>query len=168
MYKYVLALVIMVTVCFASDPITNHYSGISIGFNGTDEVDYAFERYYHDPTVDDHGVCYIKAETEITLEHNALNSKTSNSGSYSSGATIIGASGGGVIRYKVDRDLQVKLQWAVGSGSYYSCTESNAVPKYTGPLTFATSSGEQWSACSWLTSTRSASGKPPLSFQGSK
>jgi hypothetical protein len=125
-------------VIFASDPITNHYSGISISFSGTDEVDYAFERYYHEPTVDDHGVCYIIAETQIMLAHSALNSRTSNSGSYSSGATIIGTNGGGIIRYKVDRDLQLKFRWAVGSGSGYSCTESGAVPKYTGPLSFNT------------------------------
>ena len=57
----------------ASNPITNYKSGISIGLSGQDGKDYAFECWYHDPLIDDHGVIYIRDTTPISFAHNERN-----------------------------------------------------------------------------------------------
>ena len=52
---------------FASNQHTNWKSGISLDMQGVDGTDYAFERWYHDALIDDHGVIYIKAATNALL-----------------------------------------------------------------------------------------------------
>jgi hypothetical protein len=49
------AVFLAVTTSFAANPITNYKGGSSISFSGTDGTAYAFERWYHDSLVDDHG-----------------------------------------------------------------------------------------------------------------
>jgi hypothetical protein len=77
---------------------------------------------------------YLRDSTRITLSHNALNSTSTNEG-YS---PVIGVNGPdslpnsgdeGLIRYKIDRDLQWKYGWA---SRFWDTAKLN--PAYTLPL----------------------------------
>lgn len=81
--------------------LTNYKSGISLIVEGTPGVDYVFERWYHDPLIDDHGTIYIKESTRFRLEHNKRYTEPGNANPPK-----------GVIRYKVDRDLAYGPLWS--------------------------------------------------------
>jgi hypothetical protein len=122
----------------AGNELTHYKSGISLMPGGTDGVDYVFERFYHDPLVDDHGVIYIKAATSITLAHNSMNR-------YDNGA-VVGVNGAdglpdsgdeGIIRYKVDMDWSWKWTWS-DARTPGDMNETNKCPRYTTPFSFDT------------------------------
>ncbi|XHR28900.1 MAG: hypothetical protein ACFUZC_23670 [Chthoniobacteraceae bacterium] len=126
---------------WASNPITNNKSGISIGITGSDETAYAFERWYHDPLVDDRGVIYIKDTTKISFEHNERNS------AYIKGPSSVAHQrvglDKGVIRYKVDRDLNYRYAWVPGTVPDEAAKGANrppgesVLPKFEEPFSFA-------------------------------
>ena len=126
---------------FASNPITNFKSGISIGFAGPDEKAYAFERWYHDPLTDDHGVVYIKDSTKISLAHNERNT------AYIKGPSVVAPEivdpSKGVIRYRVDRDLNYKYSWVDGTfpagsnGRPGPSPAGSVFPKFEAPFSFS-------------------------------
>jgi hypothetical protein len=134
------SLVISVPL-FASNPITNYKSGISIGFAGEDEKAYAFERWYHDPLTDDHGVVYIKDSIKISLAHNERNT------AYIKGPGVVAPEvvdpSKGVIRYRVDRDLNYKYSWV--GGTFPDCSNGrpgpspagSVFPKFEAPFSFS-------------------------------
>lgn len=96
---------------------TNYKTGIDVTFSGTKGVAYMEEYFYHDKVVSDRKVIYIRDDTDITMSHNSRNVAAINESSYET----IGTSGGGTIRYKFDRDIN--LNW--------SPTGNNA-PAYSG------------------------------------
>ena len=105
----------------ADTDLTNYRSGISAWWGDSKttaadkEVNYMEEYLYSDKTTCDRKVVYIKSSLDITLETNDINSwSDSSTGSY---FPIIGAEGGGVIRYKIDQDMRHDRGW---SGSYGS------------------------------------------------
>lgn len=112
--------------------LTNYRSGISAWWGdskttATDKgIGYMEEYLYSDKITNDRKVVYIRSDTDITLETNDINSwSDSSTGSY---FPIIGASGGGVIRYKIDQDMRHDRGW---SGSYGSLVLN---PTYSGPF----------------------------------
>ena len=118
--------------------ITNWKSGISLKVLGKNGVDYAFERFYHDPLVDDHGVIYLRASTKIALEHNERNLLTM--GYEASDGKIIGVHGAdgkpdsgdeGVIRYKADLDWCWRGDWSKAGGE-----EKDRFPRFKEPFAF--------------------------------
>ena len=126
------------------DPValTNYRSGISLVIRGTSGRDYAVERFYHDAKVDDRSVIYIKSTTPLGFEHNERNTMHSGTTAPWKEIGVNGADGKpasgdeGIIRYKVDRDQQVKLAWSAKTGKTHK--PKAVCPEYTAPLTFAT------------------------------
>jgi hypothetical protein len=144
MNKMAMSLLIMlamsVSALWASSSITNLKSGISISIQGQDEKDYVFERFYHDSLIDDHGVFYIRDTVRIAMAHNARNeAKVASSNTVYAPIGVNGQDGTansgdeGVIRYKVDRDMQWGNEW-------WPSTASNVRinPAYTTPFSFKT------------------------------
>ena len=121
----------------ASDPLTNYKSGISIGFSGQDEKDYAFERWYFDPLTDDHGAVYIKDSTQISFTHNERNTASIYSQTLHRKIRTIVDSSKGIIRYKIDRDQNYKYIWAPAFGANVrELATKQTFPAYTEPLVF--------------------------------
>lgn len=98
-----------------SCPLTNHKSDIALAVSGVNGTDWVFERWYHDPLIDDHGVIYLKADARISLSR-----KTGDDGA--------------VIRYKIDRDLGYRGAWSL---RFNKIEELYLLPAYTEPLSFA-------------------------------
>jgi uncharacterized repeat protein (TIGR02543 family) len=126
--------------------IHNYNSGISVVYSGEEGVDWAEEYFWYKPIEDDHKVVYIKAETLIQMEHNERNMRNACSGNYVPDGFVynIGINGEdgipnsgdeGVIRYCVDRDLQLRIAWGKSNSS-------GKYPTYAGPFTFANSEYE--------------------------
>lgn len=120
----------------ASNPITNYRSGISVIPDGVDEVDFAFECFYHDPAVDDRGVIYIKDTTVLRLEHNERNMRQECPTPYyvydigEDGEDGVPDSGDeGIIRFRVDRDLMTPAP-------LWSAIAGDSFPAYTAPFAF--------------------------------
>lgn len=119
-----------------TDPLlTNYKTGIDVWFSGERGVDYAEEYFYHDKLIDDHKVVFIKSDTLIHMDHNGTNSRSGQNS-----MVVIGKDGQdgvpnsgdeGVIRYKIDRDMQHFYAWA----PYPSNTP--LLPAYTEPFSFA-------------------------------
>ncbi len=149
-YAWIWALLLLITSPLIAGerpvvPLTHYKSGISLLVEGEPGVDYAFERFYHDPRLDDRGVIYLRAHTMIRLEHNDQNFLVTR-GAGASGR-IIGRHGEdgmpdsgdeGVIRMKVDMDRFWGLHWSNGNIGSSSVEESHRVPRYSGPFSFQT------------------------------
>ncbi len=98
------------------DPeLTNYKTGIDVLFGGLRNVDYAEEYFYHDKLIDDHKVVYLKSTTTIIMKHNDRNIESPID------PTIVGINGRdgipdsgdeGIIRFKLDRDMQYKFAYA--------------------------------------------------------
>ncbi len=120
--------------------LTNYRSSISVSFTGVKGTDYMEEYFFHDKLVCDRKVVYILDSTNITLTHNANNCAWTDEP-----AEIIGADGGGTIRYRVDKDLHWGPQWAGGVGTQTflqfgggSQTITNSLnPAYSAPFSFS-------------------------------
>ena len=113
--------------------MTNYKTGIDVTFSGTEGVDWAVERPYHDPLVIDDPVVYIKQGTDISMAYNAraMVIKNSNEG----GRTILGTdlvAEGGIIRYMLDRDRQASQKVWADTLSYANTAKLN--PAYTAPF----------------------------------
>lgn len=102
--------------------ITNYKSGISLIIEGKPGVDYVFERWYHDPLIDDHGTIYIKESTRFRLAHNERYSEPGDAKPPK-----------GIIRYKVDRDLAYGPLWSTRHQKPESGYE---LPGFKAPLSF--------------------------------
>jgi hypothetical protein len=89
--------------------LTNHKSGISVSLSGVNGADWAVEMTYHDEEIADQ-ILYVKSSVNFSLAHNANNTLAIDSTSKIARVlgTIVpaGASNGGEIRYKIDRDQQ--------------------------------------------------------------
>ena len=131
----ILILLFAAVPLFASSPITNFKSGISIGFSGQDEKDYAFERWYFDPSVDDHGVVYIKDSTKISFAHNERNTASILSPTAHRKLREIVDPSQGVIRYKIDRDQNYRSIWA-NSATYKGVISKERFPDFQAPFSF--------------------------------
>lgn len=108
-----------------TEPV-NYKSGISVFFGGVENQDWGEEIFWYKPIEDDKKVVYLKADTLITMQHNERNMRQApNSFVYE---YDIGINGGGVIRYCVDRDLQIHYRWG-GDNILY--------PAYNGPFSFS-------------------------------
>lgn len=123
-------------------PLTNYKCGISLKVLGTPGKDYAFERFYSDPKVDDHGVVYVRSDARITLEHNEQNLVMVSRDKFK----VVGPNGAdgkpdsgdeGIIRMKPDMDHSWRFHWANGNSDKSSVAEERRVPRYAGPFTFA-------------------------------
>jgi len=129
--------------------LTNYNSGISVLFGGEDGIDWAEEYFWHDKVEDDHKVVYIKADTPVYMMHNERNMRTatkdttyvtsSNTARFILDIGVTGEDGipdsgdEGVIRYRVDRDLQMgKYFWSKDVADRYI---SEPYPLYNGPFT---------------------------------
>ena len=89
---------------------------------------YQEEYWYHDKLVNDTKSVWIRDSTKISFGHNSRNVASINN---SRAKTIIGADGGGQVRYKIDGIWQ-ELRWAPsweGKGTLY--------PAYSAPFTLA-------------------------------
>ncbi len=85
-----------VLVCqsaISEDSTHNYRSGVSLNFVGAQGQDYVEEYFYHDPKVWDSKTVYIRETTPITMSLNSF------------------ASTLGLIRYRVDRDLNYDVNW---------------------------------------------------------
>lgn len=114
---------------------TNYKSGIDVTFGGVEGTAWAREHFYHDQLVSDFAVVYIRDDTDITMAHNDRNMATYRSTDPLplKGRSIIGASGGGIIRYKVDRDRQFYYLW---SDDLEQTKTARLLPEYTAPFAF--------------------------------
>ena len=119
----------------ASDPVTNYKSGISIKFSGQDEKDFAVERWYFDPLVDDHGVVYIKDSTKISFTHNERNTASIYSQTLHRRMRTIVDPSKGVIRYKIDRDQNYRYIWA-SSTTFKGIISKEKFPEFKEPFSF--------------------------------
>jgi hypothetical protein len=108
MKSRLLALLIATTASAA-----DYKTGIDADYSGTAGVDYQIEHSFHDRTLFDRKVVYIKATTDITLSHNDRNVSYAGSGRYSA----VVEPNVGAILYKIDRDLQWGPSWGDGGGS---------------------------------------------------
>jgi len=110
---------------------TEYKQGISLIIHGQPGVDYAFERFYHDPMIDDHGVIYIRGDVQISLAYNENHRRC--------GGEIIGIpkpGEPGILRYKVDLDWNRRYRWSDGR-TVGEVPEDRRAPRYEGPFTFA-------------------------------
>ena len=87
--------------------VVNIKSGISLGWSGTSGQDFVEEYFYHDMQIVDRRVVYIKAATEITMTHNAMN----RAGDIRDGVGYPGVTDQGTIRYRLDGDLVINRVW---------------------------------------------------------
>jgi len=89
-------------------------SGISclpLGIRGTDWDE---EVNWYIPAQDDRKTIYLRSTTEIALFHNARNCRSAGSRSV---VYDIGVTGGGDIRYCIDRNRQMRYQWGLKAGT---------------------------------------------------
>ncbi|MEK7413353.1 MAG: hypothetical protein AAB263_08545 [Planctomycetota bacterium] len=141
-----LSLAVFSGLVYAGDasqvPLTSYKCGISLEVLGNPGVDYACERFYHDPLIDDHGVVYVRSTSRLNFKHNERNVLNN---SYSGLGVVIGADGAndkpgdkGVIRFKPDMDWNWRFSWSNG---YISMSESlpedKRFPRFDKPLSFA-------------------------------
>lgn len=133
----------------AVDPeLTNYRCGIDVTFGGTAEkgTGYYEEYLYHDKTIQDRKIVYIKSDTLITMGHNSTNvaGNVQNSNLHAD----IGADGQdgvpnsgdeGIIRFKVDKDLWLDVAWPEGTlyeGEDNESVHVSNVEEYTAPFAF--------------------------------
>ncbi len=117
-----------------TDPeLTNYKSGIDVWFAGNREQDYDEEYFFHDKLIDDHKVVYLKSGTLIHMGHNERN-KTGEDHSILAGLNgedgIPNSGDEGIIRYRIDHEMQWKNSWASYSGQ-------TPYPAYTAPFSLA-------------------------------
>jgi len=133
-----IAITLMTAPSLTGNTLTNYKCGISLDPQGVPGVDWVFERWYHDPLVDDHGVIYINSGTLLELIHNAMNRNANESN------PVIGADGldgipdsgdEGLIRMKVDMDWSWRYRWTYMHDAGDVAPE-NLVPAYPGPFAF--------------------------------
>jgi len=96
--------------------ISEYKSGITLDVLGVYGLDYLVENWYHDPAVDPRCTIYIRDDTPLSFTHNAMNLIAGG---------VVGADGGGIIRYRVDQNMTRRAVWAGGANRY---------PAYTGPI----------------------------------
>jgi len=98
--------------------ISEYKSGITLGVDGVYGLDYLVENWYHEPAVDPRCTIYIRDDIPLTMTHNAMNLIA---------GSVVGAGGGGIIRYRVDQNMTRRAKWA-GSATRW--------PEYTEPIAF--------------------------------
>eukprot|EP01044_Picomonas_judraskeda_P024365 COSAG03_NODE_6692_length_1019_cov_1.269565_1_plen_219_part_01 len=119
----------------SSDSPPLHRGGIDARCLGTVGVDFASEQLYHDAAVDGTRTLAVKANTGIVLEHNARNSiQMTDTGSGdavqwdAAPAAWNVSEDSGIIRYRVDRDLNWKYHWSPGDPAPSKCGKSFGGP----------------------------------------
>ncbi|NLF31725.1 MAG: hypothetical protein GX591_12655 [Planctomycetes bacterium] len=90
--------------------ISEFKSGISLDVQGVYGLDYLVENWYHDPAVDPRCTIYIRSHVPLAMTHNAMNLLA---------ATVVGADGGGTIRYRPDMDMTAMYAFTEGNGTPY-------------------------------------------------
>lgn len=121
---------------FASSAAEGSKSGIDLELTGVEGSDFAEEYFYHNRLITDRKVVYIKSATLLKFKHNSRNVARLNGKNYQKigahGLDGIQNSGDeGVIRYKVDRDLQWGLRWEDrGVGN------TPVIPEFSSPFCF--------------------------------
>ena len=116
------------TAFSADSELTNYKCGIDATWGGVKGTAYQEEYWYHDKLISDTKQVWIRDDTTITFGHNDRNVASLNNNRPKS---VIGADGGGQVRYKID-GLWQELRWAPdwqGGGTLY--------PAYSGPFTLA-------------------------------
>ena len=95
-------------VCaYADSELTNWKGGIDVLWGGAKGTAYQEEYWFHDKLVNDTKAVWIRADTTISMRHNDRNMGTTSG----RGKVLIGADGGGLIRYKID-EIWKEGQWA--------------------------------------------------------
>lgn len=135
----ILLLILNLTSIALSEEVYNYHSGISIHFQGQSGQDWTQEYFYYNPAVDDEKVVYIKSNTKIVMSHNERNMRQTNTTDrfvYDIGVngqdSIANSGDEGIIRYCVDRDLQLmKYYWS-------RTTDPDVLryPAYEDPISF--------------------------------
>jgi hypothetical protein len=125
----------------SNDPeITNYKSGISLlyGKPGTPAIkgsDYQEEYLYHDKLITDRKVIYIKSTTDIHLIHNELNTRAKGNSNILIGKygedNLPNSGDEGIIRYKIDGDLNFNMRWSTYPTDRILCAE------YVSPFNFS-------------------------------
>lgn len=170
--KKLIALLLLAGALNAQDPeLTNWRSGIDVTFgvgDGSDKGTAYYEEYFwYDKVQKDAKVVYIKDTTPIIMGHNARNkAKTTSAGGAAPNYTV-GVNGPdglpdtgdeGTIRYRWDRDRQVKIKWA----NQFS---EPLFPAYTNPITLAAQQYGFGDAVNVVGATGS-NGGTPSDYQG--
>ncbi len=116
-----------------------HRGGIDVRCLGNLNVDFASEQLYHDAAVDGTRTLAIKANTPIVFEHNDRNSiQMMDTGSGdavqwdSAPAAWNVTKDSGIIRYRIDRDLNWKYHWSPGVPTPSKCGKSHGGPPNMG------------------------------------
>lgn len=109
MNRLVFAYLILCCLCWSQDAeLTNYKSGISLHFgdSATTASDkgsgYQEEYLYHDKLVSDLKQVWIRDTTDLSFSHNARNVANLDGVSSGRGRVVVGSSGGGTIRYKIN------------------------------------------------------------------
>lgn len=116
--------------------------GISIRYSGTEGIDWIAEEMYHDPIVTSRRTVYIRDTTDISLFHNSLNSRASGIGGslQQIGAAgpdgISGNADDGIIRYKIDGDMNSTALWADRNTTPRRFPTRPLLTAYTTPFAF--------------------------------
>ncbi len=105
--------------------LSNSKSGIDVIWGGAKGSAYQEEYWYHDKQLWDTKTVFIRDNTTINMSHNERNVGTVSG----RGKTVIGAAGGGQIRYQLDKLWSEKELWA-----HPTATKK---PAYTAPFTLA-------------------------------
>ncbi|NUN98356.1 MAG: hypothetical protein HUU16_19515, partial [Candidatus Omnitrophica bacterium] len=127
----------------------NRKVGIDLRLAGVENADYVYEVLFYDTNIDDHGVLYVRDSVEMTLAHNAKNSKpaqlwTGGQPGVSPPSSVDPGSlagDSGVIRYRFDSDglrYWDGKQAYVQNGQTYGTDRWKAHPmfkQYTGAFT---------------------------------
>lgn len=121
-------------------PLHNKKSGISLSLSGVKGTDWVSEDGFYDPGRQDRPVIFAKPSVEMSLAHNERNVC-----GYSVGAlpgsqgkiapfpdggieAVPGSGEKGIIRYKIDGDLDYKMNWVDLGGT------PNVFPAFSAPL----------------------------------
>lgn len=133
---------LVITVSFVSGFFLNQSiaqdssskSGIDLLISGQPGVTYSEEYFYHDRMLNDRKVIYIRDDALITLRHNFKNVAAPIAGtSFQPGVNgadgVPGSGDEGIIRYRVDGDLNYGYNWSGSNGG--------SLPAYSAPFSFS-------------------------------
>jgi len=114
----------------------DYQTGIDITYSGVQGTDFEIEQLHSDPTVYDGKTVYLTDATSISMAHNSLSSAMGSNHEVvyeDNWATYPGIddgaqTDGGVICFKLDREMQINVDYAKGTSE---------VEQYTAPFTLS-------------------------------